>query len=402
MKLVLRFAAAFLLLALTRALPATAEEMKGAQERTFPFPPAAIKAALTNLGGYRGARLPTLEGFVNTQGIRVEDLQRPYSEFKIELVPEAPTRTRVRVKANVSAWYASPDPNYTGYRALDSNGRLESDLLDRLGEYLKDKSSDPKILSQRIAELRAEREATERHVSQLQQELEKVKKASTQSSGSEFVSVARPHLSILSSPSENAAVVLRPQLDDEFAVLEQRGQWLRVELEDGGSGWIKRAQVQSSGMAAPNKSPAATQASAPTTGFTVIRENAGEFAGDWNRLKGKQALYVWAQPSGPVKEQDRLQFAQSIFRQRYHEAAHSSQVAIEGIVIIFMDARGAVAAATLDDIRLWADGSLSESAFLKKCSLDPPAAFEVPRTSRGLPKQSSVAPALAIEQPPAR
>ena len=205
MKLVPRFTGALFLLALSCVLPATAEEMKGAQERTFPFPPAAIKAALTNLGAYQGTRLPTMEGFVNTEGIRVEDLQRPYSEFKIELVPEAPTRTRVRVKANVSAWYASPDPNYTGYRALDSNGRLESDLLDRLGEYLKDKSSDPKVLSQRIAELRAEHEAAERHVSQLQQELEKVKKASTQSSGSEFVSVARPHLSILSSPSENAA-----------------------------------------------------------------------------------------------------------------------------------------------------------------------------------------------------
>jgi hypothetical protein len=49
---------------------------------------------------------------------------------------------------------------------------------------------------------------------------------------------------------------------------------------------------------------------------------------------------------------------------------------VDGIVVIFLDQRGGIAAATLEDIAHWTDGHLSQAAFLKKCSLDPPGAFE--------------------------
>ncbi|PYX08519.1 MAG: hypothetical protein DMG88_09985 [Acidobacteria bacterium] len=71
-----------------------------------------------------------------------------------------------------------------------------------------------------------------------------------------------------------------------------------------------------------------------------------------------------------------MRFAESIFRERYREASHNSQNSVAGIVVIFLDQRGGVAAAALDDIAHWADGSLAQAAFLKKCSLDPPGAFE--------------------------
>jgi len=71
-----------------------------------------------------------------------------------------------------------------------------------------------------------------------------------------------------------------------------------------------------------------------------------------------------------------LRFAESIFKERYREASHNSQNAVAGIVVIFLDQRGGVAAAALDDIGHWADGTLTQPAFLKKCSLDPPGAFE--------------------------
>jgi len=44
-------------------------------------------------------------------------------------------------------------------------------------------------------------------------------------------------------------------------------------------------------------------------------------------------------------------------------------------VVIFLDKRGGVAAANLDDIHFWAEGSLSSTAFIKRCSLDPTGAF---------------------------
>ena len=79
----------------------------------------------------------------------------------------------------------------------------------------------------------------------------------------------------------------------------------------------------------------------------------------------------------------KLRFAEAIFLERYREASHSSRRSVEGIVVIFLDQRGGVAAASLVDIGHWADGSLNQTAFLKKCSLDPPGAFENADTTRG-------------------
>ena len=110
------------------------------------------------------------------------------------------------------------------------------------------------------------------------------------------------------------------------------------------------------------------------------------FSGDWPRLKGKQALYIWAQPAGSALNQagSRLRFAESVFQERYREAAHNSQNSIAGIVVILLGHRGGVAAAALDDIARWTYGTITEPAFLKKCSLDSPGAFEPgPPVSRG-------------------
>jgi len=74
-----------------------------------------------------------------------------------------------------------------------------------------------------------------------------------------------------------------------------------------------------------------------------------------------------------------LRFAETIFKERYREASHNSQNSVAGIVVIFLDQRGGVAAAALEDIGHWADGTLSQASFLKKCSLDPPGAFEAAR-----------------------
>ncbi len=98
-------------------------------------------------------------------------------------------------------------------------------------------------------------------------------------------------------------------------------------------------------------------------------------------MKGKQALYIWARPEGSVLNEagSKLRFAESIFKERYREASHNSQNSVAGIVVIFLDQRGGVAAAALEDIGHWADGTLTQPAFLKKCSLDPPGAFEAAR-----------------------
>ena len=94
--------------------------------------PAPVKAALQNLGAYSGGRLPSLEGFIKLEGVHLEEYQRPFYEYKLELVPSSTNKTLVRVRAHVTAWQGALEANDSGYRTLESNGRLEADLLDRL------------------------------------------------------------------------------------------------------------------------------------------------------------------------------------------------------------------------------------------------------------------------------
>jgi len=354
---------------------AAAQDAPKTQERDFSYPSAVIETALRQLGAYTGSRLPSLDGFIKTERAQLPHYQRPYYEYKIELAPAPSDHTLVKLKANVSAWYEDPDGHQSGYQTLESNGRLENDLLDRLADYLANNGSkiitDSQELARRLEGVRRQRAEGERHVAELEKQMQGLA-AKTQSDPGEYVSAPKASIAILSGPQERASVLLRTQAEDEFEVLEHRGPWLRVRLQDSQSGWVKSALMKS------NRAAAQASGSTNLRGFTIIREVPSTFSGDWPRLKGKQALYIWARPEGSALNTagSKLRFAESIFRERYREASHNSQNSVAGIVVIFLDQRGGVAAAALDDIAHWADGSLAQAAFLKKCSLDPPGAFE--------------------------
>ena len=360
-----------------------AQETGSKREREFSFPAATVKAALKNIGAYDDLRLPTLEGFIKLEGVRLEDLTRPFCQYKIDLVPSTPDKTLVRVKANVTAWQGTQGDKDAGYLSLESNGHLEDDLLDRLNDYLQNKPADATAMTQRIAALHAQRVEAERHLAELEEQLRNLQSPTRQSADSEFVTVAKSSVPVLSAPADNSSVLVRAQRDDEFQVLDHRGEWLQVSLEGSRIGWLKRSLVQFDRSAAAANLPTQAKA-APADSFTIIREMPSDFSGDWGPLKGKRALYVWARPQGSTLNEtgNKLQFAQSVFMERYRQVAHSSQEALAGIVVIFLDQRGGVAAASIDDIRQWEDGSLTQQAFLKRCSLDPPSAFLSPAGSR--------------------
>ena len=358
-----------------------AENSGRRQEREYPFPLPAVRQALQQLSAYTGSRLPTLDGFITTVRADLGHYERPYYEYKIELMPSAADRTTVRLKANVSAWYSDAQSGESGYIAFESNGRLENDLLDRLNELLtKNKSkiaTDPGLVAQQIADVRQKRLEAEQRVSELETQLQAPQVPVGQNSPTEIVSVVKAPVPIFNAPEEHASVLLRAQSEDEFEVLEHRGAWLRVKLGETGSGWLKRAQVQANLAAGSSDLP--TSGKAEVDAFAVIREMVSPFSGDWTRLNGKQALYLWARPEGSIRDVavgQKLKFVERIFKERYREVTHSSQNPVDGVVVIFLDKRGGVAAATLEDIAHWAAGNLSHTAFLKKCSLDPPGAFE--------------------------
>ncbi len=356
----------------------TSGQESKAVEREYPFSAVAVKAALQQLGAYRGARLPALEGFIKMERAEIPRYERPYYEFKIELTPVATNQTRVRAKANVSAWYADQQGKDSGYQAFESNGRLETDLLDRLNDFLASNGSvlavDVHSLEKQIAAVRQQRADAEHHVAQLEKQVRELQVFKDQASSKEYSWVPKAGAAILSAPRNVAAILLRAEPEDEFEVLESRGTWLRVGLENANSGWIRSSQVRS--RVSPSTT-AETPESAPD--FATIREIVSPFTGEWARLKGKRVLYLWARPEGSilnVAAGKKRRFAQYVFMERYRRASHSSQNPVEGIVVIFLDQRGGVAAASLKDIGRWVEGSLSRVAFLKKCSFDPPGAFE--------------------------
>jgi hypothetical protein len=90
------------------------------------------------------------------------------------------------------------------------------------------------------------------------------------------------------------------------------------------------------------------------------------------------ALFVFAQPAKAVSPnmlgQAQLDFAKQTFILGYREAVHS-QTPIQGVVVVFLGAKGGVAAAMLSDIRRWREGLTPDKQFLVRCSFDPPESF---------------------------
>src|SRR5260370_4164081 len=73
-------------------------------------------------------------GLVASGGKPLNQYERAFYQFSIDVLPGTAGGTIVRVTAKITAWYADKDPAKSGYQVLPSNGRLELDLLDRLEE----------------------------------------------------------------------------------------------------------------------------------------------------------------------------------------------------------------------------------------------------------------------------
>ena len=102
--------------------------------RTFPRGKDDVEATLKEMQAYAGQKLPIVDGFVAMGEQPLDHYERAYYQFSIDVLPNGGASTIVRLSAKITAWYADRAPAKSGYQALPSNGRLELDLLDRLGE----------------------------------------------------------------------------------------------------------------------------------------------------------------------------------------------------------------------------------------------------------------------------
>jgi hypothetical protein len=112
-------------------------------ERVFPNSKPEVDKAIQELHASISGRLPTLDGFVETAGQTLDRYERGYYQCVLQVTSEASGGTLVRVTAKITAWYADSNPAQSGYRTLPSNGRLETDLLDRLEDLLAKKATGP-------------------------------------------------------------------------------------------------------------------------------------------------------------------------------------------------------------------------------------------------------------------
>lgn len=411
--------------------PAFAQDAKPA-ERVYNHPQIEVQKALETLHAYDTERLPVLDGFVNANASTLDHFENPHYQFRIDVEPQNPSQTLIVVSAKITAWFAGDDPSKSQYVAIPSNGRLESDFLDRLSIYLEKarpapsdapdvageplaarvppaaaapressssqpsaqppdsentassdspapaspassaatSSSDPAAIASEISAVRAQRAAIEEHERKLQQQISELQSVSQNQKFLPDIAVVRSaQTPVFSGADETSQILFRADPDDEFEIIGAQTRFVHVKLEKG-DGWIRISQLR-----APNQVDDADES---TGDFNAANEEFKPFEGEWAALKGKPTLFVFAQPARKIPPdtlgKSQLEFAKHMFTEGYREAAHTQQP-VDGVVVVFLGDKGGVAAATLPDIRRWHDGVLPEKQFLEKCSFDPPESF---------------------------
>jgi len=377
-------------------------------ERTYPVSVEVIKKSLEEVGA-RSGRLPMLDGFA--VGVSEGDhYEQPYFQYRVQTTGLDGNSTRVKVEAKISAWYLDPKPSRSQYRSLQSNGRLEADLLDRLQDFLAGKSArsavapprEPSVgsaavpaaalqpkavgsLQEQLDAILAQRQAVREKVSSLQAQIGELHAKEGKPAAVRLASVKRSGVGVMSRMNFGGPVLFRAQAQDEFEVISRESGWALVRLSPDSTGYIQADELNlpdgvvektPATAVATVAEPAPTQGADP--GFSVREENVRVFSGDWARLRGKKVLFVYVQARGLLADLSgdsaKLAYAKGIFESRYHVATDKSPD-VEGVVVVFLGNKGGVAAATLTDIRQWVEGGLAENAFLNRCSLDPPAVF---------------------------
>jgi hypothetical protein len=333
--------------------------------------------------------------------------------------------TTVQVSAKITAWYAGEKPEESNYELLGSNGRLESDLLDRLADALKSGESpihpplapvgtdahrtpDPRpdapstakinYLSQylRSAAPTAQgagaqpspapaQAVTDQQISKLTREeaaLEQIK--SSQARPSDLAIVKAAKASVLSRPSKDAQVVLVAEADDELQVLDVNNDWVHVHLMGLSRGWVRRSQLDLSNVSLPATATKLAPSTAQDQPFQKTREETSTFPGEWKPLQGKKVDIVWVQErdeASPPSESGEMRYFESLMRKQY-AAITAEHNEAEGVVLVLDSANGGMIASTNSALQRWTAGSLSNDSFWRECWFDPPDIFQTLRQGK--------------------
>jgi len=400
-------------------------------ERTFVQSKPEVEKALKELKPSASGRLPVLDGFTRPSDRALDRFQRGYYQCAVQVSSTPSGGALVRVSAKITAWYADPASSKSGYQVLPSNGRLETDFLDRLEDALGGKglptravasapslaknqhaNSAPDIsapmprgtapadassasvpampanspfnlgngvTSDRAASLATQKAVADKHVDELTKEakgLEEILR--NQAHPNNLVAVKQSGTPVLVSPIEGAKVLFLTTAEDEFEILDMNANWVHVRISGLSRGWIRR-----SGLEMPGTFPSDAKAGndlppANAEHFQVKKEQIASFPGTWEPLRGKTVKILTVQKTGgsaaDTGSRAKLEFAKSLFDREYVELTQAPTTAA-GVVLIFDSEDGGMAAATLPVLQQWKAGTLSDQALWRRCFFDPPEAF---------------------------
>ena len=417
-------------------LAGTAVGETHAVERTFRAPKKTIEKALKQLQPAMSGHLPTLEGFVFVGEHPLPRYQRAFYQCTAQ-VSETPGGSVVRISANVTAWYQDASTAHSGYQLLTSNGRLETDLLDQLGDQLSNAAqsnsgaksgsaaalassrpetsatsnlpsvSDLPVTSTALPSapesastissgtgnalpLPSERpspsdRASDKKSSDLHAEVSSLEDAiRNQSRPKNLVAVKKSGTPVVGSPSLNGKTLFLADAQDEFEMLDFNADWVHVRVSGLSRGWIWRTSLE---MPEGISDVPTSATAAPTAAdlFQVSREEMAPFPGDWAPLRGKSVKIISVQK---IREDEKgggasakLEFAKSLLDSSYDDLAKNPDAA--GLVLIFDSVDGGMMAATLPTIRKWKAGGLSDAALWHQCYFDPPETFTISSAASG-------------------
>jgi len=390
-------------------------------ERSFPQSKAVVDGAVRQLQSSTSGRLPVLDGFAVPGEQPFDRLQRGYYQCAIQ-VSSAPTGgSLVRISAKITAWYNAPGAAKSGYEVLLSNGRLESDFLDRLADALAAEAPSTTISSRKSepATLKARDSAksisaapapdlptapsfkgttfprtdhssttaprsgaTDRRTEDLDKQakgLEEILR--NQSHPNNLAAVRKSGTPVLVSPNEGAKVLFLADAEDEFEILDSNESWVHVRISGLSRAWIRRSNLEMPGASSAESGQ--SDASPPTTSngkapFQIENEQTASFPGNWEPLRGKVVRIISIQKAADSTadsgSQAKLTFVKGLFDKEYTDLSRASSTAA-GIVLIFDSSDGGMVAATVPMLREWKAGTLSDEGLWRRCYLDPPEIF---------------------------
>lgn len=226
---------------------------------------------------------------------------------------------------------------------------------------------------------RARREADEKQAAELTayvKNMEEIQR--NQSRPADLVAVKSAKAPIFAKPLADSQILFTAVTQDEFQLLGVDGAWAHVQISGPARGWIRSSQLEMPAGYTPPTGNADADPPLRAAIFRVSKEETSPFNGAWEPLKGKTVRIDWVEPvtpSAPSSAKEKLAFAKSVFLHGYQNlnAAHQST---EGIVIVFDSADGGQIASAMSSVKGLAEGTVSETAFWRQCSLDPPESFQ--------------------------